>query len=105
MSDFQKIVDQVTKHFGRDEAQKQRIAAQFGFAMDAQMSEMSSRELAGHVLKELGLKIRSDADPLEALDMFLAGRRHAQQLAAGVKASALDGADSRPTFVDKYIGG
>jgi hypothetical protein len=103
MSDFLKIVEQVTKHFTRDEARKQRIAASFsqlGFAMDAQMSEMSSRELASHVIKEkLGLKIGSNSDPLEALDYYLAGL-NARGAAFG--SWAADSRDSN-SFIDRYL--
>lgn len=103
MSELQKAAEQVFKDIRRDETRKRRVVtglSEIGFAMDAGwMCEMSSRELATHALKSLGLKIGRDIDPLMAFDYYMAGRR------SGAQASALDGADSLPPFMRKYLNG
>ncbi|HXQ00115.1 MAG TPA: hypothetical protein VN845_08625 [Solirubrobacteraceae bacterium] len=106
MSDYIKeLTTQVVKILSRDEARRQRIAAEFPqFAMDAAPDE-SSREFAVRVLAALGApKVPTDADPLEMLDFYCAGRRMAMDQRAGVRRpTAMDG--SGDTFIDKYIAG
>ena len=109
-STYDEVVRQVTQNLRRDEHQKTTILAQFPqitFSMDAAaIAEASSRELATRVLNSFGLKVPKDIDPLMALDSFMAGRRHAQQLAAGCSSSALDGMrESGGNYMDRYLAG
>ena len=98
---FVELAQQVAKALGRDETRKRRVAvnlAQAGFAMDAaQISEMSSRELASHALDQLGLKVGRDGDPLIALDFYLAG------LNARGGGCAVDASESAPAFLERYL--
>ena len=105
MSDYIKeLTTQVVKILSRDEARRQRIAAEFPqFAMDAAPDE-SSREFAVRVLAALGApKVPTDADPLEMLDFYCAGRRMAMRERAGGRPAAMDGSGDT-TFIDKYLG-
>jgi hypothetical protein len=75
------IAREVGKQLGRDNVRKQRIVQRSPHvfaAMDAQeLGAASGRELAVKELRELGIEIGADYDPVMALDMFHQGRAHA----------------------------
>jgi hypothetical protein len=75
------IARAVAQQLGRDNVRKQRILQRSPHvfaAMDAQeLGQASGRELAVKELRELGIEISADDDPVRMLDMHHAGRKYA----------------------------
>lgn len=74
--------ERIAKMFARDDARKRRILARsphLAYGLDAvALDEMSSRELAERELKELGVEVGENDDPVKLLDVHHAGRHHAR---------------------------
>lgn len=100
------LVEDVARAVRREDATKRRLIARcaslpIGFAMDARVETMSSKELATVVLNKLGFAT-AGADPVLALDSFLAGRESALRGAQGRPGVGMDAAPAK-SFVDKYL--
>lgn len=95
--------EDINRNFRHDEILKRGLLSRVAriapmTVMDAE--ELSARELAGLVLKKLGLKI--PADPISALSSWLDGHDSGQRDAAGGRVQT-EGMDSAGNFVNRYL--
>jgi hypothetical protein len=96
------IAREVANHLGRDDARKNRILAgspHLAYAFDAEdLGKMSASELARYELKQLGINVSDNSDPVEVRDALHAGRLHERR---GTRAISMDSAVA--SFVDNYL--
>jgi hypothetical protein len=107
-TDIAGLTTQIARDIGHDQARKQRIlqdSPHLAYSMDAEeLAKMSAGELARYELKQLGINVSDNSDPVEVRDAFHAGRMHERQGApSGRSTASMDSAGS--DVLSRYIRG